>query len=458
VIKSKIDRAGLGKLKDPLKRVTLVIGVLFVLVLSVSQYTDMRLHRMTTTADLINHTGKLRYLLKSYESELAITQLREYSIGTERENQLRQVSLEFQRRYLNLSGIITGELASLEYADQVMQGYTEIDGVIQNIFSRYDHQFDVKEANHLYAGQTFDPAVDRINKHIEYVNKVYKDRVSFYETIDTVLLVGLFALLAFLFVKVVRPSFRELSDSNERLQDALELNSVLISFASHQFKTPLTIIASNTELAKIAVERQAYDKIPGFCQRIEEAEKKFNEVIQTFFYMDSHFLFDKDDLEIVDIVCYMNQLVVDNSSGDEPQVFVQLETNEKNWRINPDAYKNIISNLVSNAIKYTNGGPQPIVVVRTDSKYYITEVKDFGIGIPSQELKDLFKPYKRMSNARTLNGTGLGLFIVKTIADKVGAQLEVSSEVGKGTIMRLKIPREQTSSTARAERESEQVV
>jgi signal transduction histidine kinase len=135
-----------------------------------------------------------------------------------------------------------------------------------------------------------------------------------------------------------------------------------------------------------------------------------------------------------------------------------LETNEKNWRINPDAYKNIISNLVSNAIKYTNGGPQPIVVVRTDSKYYITEVKDFGIGIPSQELKDLFKPYKRMSNARTLNGTGLGLFIVKTIADKVGAQLEVSSEVGKGTIMRLKIPREQTSSTARAERESEQVV
>ena len=105
----------------------------------------------------------------------------------------------------------------------------------------------------------------------------------------------------------------------------------------------------------------------------------------------------------------------------------------------------VIGNLVSNALRYSPGEGRVRMRLSVDSRMAILEVSDRGIGIPAQQLGQLFTPFFRASNATRADrgGLGLGLYITHEIVRRHGGALRVSSTEGKGTTFTVELPREQ---------------
>lgn len=109
-------------------------------------------------------------------------------------------------------------------------------------------------------------------------------------------------------------------------------------------------------------------------------------------------------------------------------------------RLDPDLATQAVTNLLSNALKYTPRGGNVEVSVRKSDAHLEVAVKDSGIGIPSEALARLFAPFERVKNPLNAQGVGLGLAITKAIMDKHGGSVSVTSDPGKGSIFLLKFP------------------
>ena len=107
-----------------------------------------------------------------------------------------------------------------------------------------------------------------------------------------------------------------------------------------------------------------------------------------------------------------------------------------------EGLRSILSNLISNAIKYTPGGGRVSVSLAEEPGSLVLETTDSGIGIPKTEQGRLFTEFFRASNARTAceTGTGLGLMIVKSKVEQHGGSIEIESEEGRGTTVRVRLP------------------
>nr|WP_245522834.1 ATP-binding protein [Thermoanaerobacter italicus] len=102
----------------------------------------------------------------------------------------------------------------------------------------------------------------------------------------------------------------------------------------------------------------------------------------------------------------------------------------------------VIVNLVTNAIKYTPENGMIKIMTEYDESFASLIVEDNGIGIPKEDLPRIFERFYRVDKARSreLGGTGLGLSIVKQIVELHKGEVNIESEVGKGTIVRVKLP------------------
>ena len=103
----------------------------------------------------------------------------------------------------------------------------------------------------------------------------------------------------------------------------------------------------------------------------------------------------------------------------------------------------IATNLISNAIKYSQVGGQVVIELAQDAQWLQLRVTDSGIGIPVSQQPRVFQKLFRADNALTSqeSGTGLGLYMVRSIVDAVGGEISFTSEEGKGTTFEVRIPR-----------------
>jgi len=117
-----------------------------------------------------------------------------------------------------------------------------------------------------------------------------------------------------------------------------------------------------------------------------------------------------------------------------------LETGVK---ADPDRLKEVLTNLVGNAIKYTPDGGRVVVKVKKESGLAKVSVTDNGLGISEEDQKHLFEKFYRVENDQTrmVKGSGLGLFITKQLVEKMGGQIAVSSSVGQGSTFYFTLPR-----------------
>jgi len=152
--------------------------------------------------------------------------------------------------------------------------------------------------------------------------------------------------------------------------------------------------------------------------------------------------------EILDLVEYSRQLIEDvqlnynNKQTDTPDVKINFTTNKDTLicKIDEKIIGHILNNLLSNAVKYSLPGTFVNFSLYSQQEEVIFEIKDEGIGIPSEDLPSLFDSFHRCNNVGNIPGTGLGLSITKKCVDMLHGEINVTSEVGVGTKFTIIIP------------------
>ena len=119
---------------------------------------------------------------------------------------------------------------------------------------------------------------------------------------------------------------------------------------------------------------------------------------------------------------------------------MKIEGDERQPLLDSQLISHAISNLINNALKYSEGKKDPIVLVKYGPSEIKITIKDFGIGIPQKDQASLFESFSRASNFGDIEGTGLGLVIVKQFIEMHGGAITFESKVNKGSTFLITIP------------------
>jgi len=240
-----------------------------------------------------------------------------------------------------------------------------------------------------------------------------------------------------------------LKKADEEIREALskekelnELKSRFVSMASHEFKTPLSSILTSVGLIDRYKEESQQDKREKHINRIKNNVRNLNSILNDFLSLDklqegkvSH------NIENVSIKEVFNDLIEEMGSLRKTnQVLSYIHNGEENITIDSTLVKNICTNLLSNAIKYSDEGKEIKIQSELDEKHLIFSIADQGIGIPEEDKKSLFERFYRAKNAINIQGTGLGLNIVKRYLDLLNGEISFESTYMEGTVFTVKIP------------------
>ncbi|MFK8054655.1 MAG: ATP-binding protein [Saprospiraceae bacterium] len=221
-----------------------------------------------------------------------------------------------------------------------------------------------------------------------------------------------------------------------------ELKSRFVSMASHEFRTPLTTMLSSVEIIEMAVT-DGPPVLYKHTHRIREGIGYLRNVLEDFLQLGKLDVKGTDLLiQEFDLQEFFERMTEDLNLMCKPGQDIELEIDDEiqstNHSIN--GLRICITNLLTNAIKYSDQGSAIDIEVCKQGDYLVVEVKDEGIGIPKRDLKFLFERFFRASNAETEKGTGLGLHIVARYVEAMNGTIKVESAPGEGTVFILKVP------------------
>jgi len=228
-----------------------------------------------------------------------------------------------------------------------------------------------------------------------------------------------------------------------RLEEAIHGSKQFVADASHELRTPLTVMRG--ELESLAQDEQLGSETRETLGSVLEEVDRLGEIVESLFALsrldagEAHAEWVRFDLaelaattaEQMSLLATDKDVRVDCDSA--PGVIVEGDRAR---------LKQVIVNLLDNAIKYTPGGGRVRLAVRREAGFAILEVADDGVGIPAEALPHVFKRFYRVdgSRSREQGGAGLGLAIVKSICSAHGAEVEVVSTPGKGSRFRVRQP------------------
>mgnify|MGYP001183047162 CR=1 FL=1 len=237
----------------------------------------------------------------------------------------------------------------------------------------------------------------------------------------------------------------ELKKSLKKEKELVELKSQFISMASHQFRTPLTVIKANVDLFQMLADKidvklkEKFDKI---STRIEDEATRLGDLMNDVLLLAK---FDANVLSPVliqnDVIKVINNLIdkLNEIQTDKRKATIQIENTIPEIYFDEKLFTHAFTNLLENAFKYSKETPSPIVNISVNNALII-EVIDFGRGIPKEDIKNLFQPFFRSNNTQGIEGTGLGLVVCKNYIELQKGSLEVESQENKKTIFRISLP------------------
>jgi PAS domain S-box-containing protein len=226
-------------------------------------------------------------------------------------------------------------------------------------------------------------------------------------------------------------------------QDLGKLKSRFVSMASHEFRTPLTSIMNSTNLLSKYVDKaDSQEKQKNNISRIKLSLRHLLSILDDFLSLDrleQRKITVRETNFIIPDFC---KEIIDSFTGiiKNTSLIKYTHTGEENVMTDVSIFKNILTNLISNAIKYSPEWSEIILETSLANDRLKIVVKDNGIGIPKSEQKNLFDRFFRAENAVNIQGTGLGLNIVKNYLDLLDGRIDFTSEQNKGTVFTVEIP------------------
>ena len=243
--------------------------------------------------------------------------------------------------------------------------------------------------------------------------------------------------------EALKQNEEELRKALEREKELSELKSRFVSMASHEFRTPLTTIASSSELIKLYTDTAQQPKREKHLRRIQSAVTNLTGILGDFLSLSK---LEEGKISNVPSPVSLPELL--EESVDDVHVLLKKEQSvvrdfeglDEEVMIDKKILKNIMLNLLSNAIKYSDPGTTVWLTARLEQGTLKVRVQDEGIGIPESDQKHLFSRFFRADNAVNIQGTGLGLNIVHRYLELLGGSIDFESVEGKGTTFFFEVP------------------
>ena len=248
---------------------------------------------------------------------------------------------------------------------------------------------------------------------------------------------------------ILKEALQRLEQSQEELSEALdkerqlnEIKSRFVSMASHEFRTPLSTVLSSASLLTKYKDAEDQPKRERHIEKIKASVKQLNDILEDFLSLgkldEGKVAVSVNEFSLNDLI----QDVIDEMKGlakDKQKIVYSMNDGEL-IATDKKLLRNVLINLISNAIKFSGEESSVWVNSNVNNGTASISVKDEGIGISDDDQIHLFSSFFRGKNVLNIQGTGLGLHIVKRYMDLLDGEVDLESQLGKGTTITIKIP------------------
>ena len=234
------------------------------------------------------------------------------------------------------------------------------------------------------------------------------------------------------------------AERTQELEELMEQKDAFLAVLTHDMKTPLTTIGLYAEM--INRRPQLVTEKPHVVQVLLRSQNTLNEIVNNILDLEKlqtgqAFALDREKLDLVPIVEYLVEAVAAQAEHKDIGLRFRREVNALTMRADRQQIERVVTNLLSNSIKYTPPEGQVVVTVQAEDGHALLQVKDTGYGIPADELPHIFEPYWRVGKHEDkASGTGLGLAITKALVEAHEGQIEVESEEDEGSTFKITLP------------------
>jgi len=229
-----------------------------------------------------------------------------------------------------------------------------------------------------------------------------------------------------------------------KAQEIERLRSEFIAMLSHDFRNPINSILLSTGLLAKKEHLLSKEKKTAHFQTIRSALKNMDRLLEEILLIGKA---DSGKLECqltsLNVREFCNCLVEDlefDADNKEIHIILECQLTLEEIKCDRNLLQHIFGNLLTNAIKYSPRNSKIFFRVSNSQNELIFQIQDCGIGIPPHEQKQLFEPFFRASNVGIIQGTGLGLTIVKKCVNVLGGQISLTSELDAGTTFTVILP------------------
>lgn len=240
-------------------------------------------------------------------------------------------------------------------------------------------------------------------------------------------------------LEILESSRDELQKALSKEKELSDLKTRFVSMASHEFRTPLSTILSSASLVAKYTQTEEQFKRDKHIQRIRSAVSNLTDILNEFLSIgrleegkiNANFS-DFNFKEQVQLVCNEMQSIL------KPGQHIRLRhAGPEIARLDLSLLRNVIINLVSNAVKFSPENGMIDVETEVNEKQILISIRDYGLGISDEDKKHLFERFFRGKNATNIQGTGLGLHIVSKYVELMNGQISVESELEEGTTFKI---------------------
>lgn len=249
-------------------------------------------------------------------------------------------------------------------------------------------------------------------------------------------------------ITLIKEAEEKLRASVEKERELNQFKSEFVHIASHQFRTPLASIRSSLDLLELKAMKGSFDDFKSIFSKHKEMianeTDRMTELMNNILDLGR---LDEGRIEFrpetTDIFHFTKEFIQSEFSGSASGQAVRFIPANEFGVVSVDQIlmKNVLRNIISNAIKYSLGKPVPEVDIHDAGDFYTIIVKDYGIGIPENEQKYIFQSFFRASNVRSIQGTGLGLLIARKMIETQGGSISLTSRLNEGCTIKINLPK-----------------
>ncbi len=257
---------------------------------------------------------------------------------------------------------------------------------------------------------------------------------------ETVIFIVLIvASILFIIAFVITRSF-------ERLAEASRMKSEFINIVSHQLRSPLTNIKWTFEVMASEEFKVPAEKQEEYFVNVKENIARMVELIDDLLIVSKieqgSFSVAKVEISLKDLTEDLVERYKVFAEASRIKLNFYSQENLPKILADPSLLKIVTENLIDNAIRYTKGGGTVEIRLMKEKDKVLFAIKDSGVGIPQKEQKYIFQKFFRAENIskERTRGSGLGLYVCRSILNKLGGQIWFKSQLGKGTTFYFKLP------------------